>query len=236
MKYIFFYIFFIITIILYAQTYNTKYTIIVKSKTLKNCYVQKGDSILLFETKRMNSICLNIDEPQRLIIRNTSTKNYIYFFIERGIHTIYIDLDKYTLFSKTSKLCNENYEVLKIKKHYDTLMENSYLKNDGLPTNQPTKLDTVKYEYNKAYYNWCIKHPKSFISLAFCESQAQHWKETPLKKEEINALYNVLDSSLRKYATYAKCKIFMDNYVNNTKISQENDSLKNTIKPLWNSK
>lgn len=226
-------IFYNLVVILFcASAHNSEYVITVKSKNLKYGKLIYDDSILIKQIKKTNKIQLNIDEPKRLYIQNSKTRNYLFFFIEQGKHTITIDLDNKTISSKTSKLSQENAETIKIKNHYDSLNE-VYLQK--ITNNQDSAdyyndvLISINKQYHKTYYNWCLKHPSSFISLSFLNFTTHSYLTIGITKEEINALFNLLDNRLYNYPTYKECEKYIATYINNPDYKIEEPPT-----PLWN--
>lgn len=214
------------------NAHNAQITIKLKSKYLKNGSISYEDTILIKKTKKTNTINLNIDEPQRLILSNSKAKQYIIFFIEQGKHTISIDLDKRTIASETSLLCKENNETIYIRKYYDSIngiyinkIKNNY---DTLGLYRE-KIDSINKEYHKTYYNWCLKHTKSFISLSFLNFMTYSYLSIGITKEEINTLFNSLDISLHNNPSYKKSKEYIAEYINNP-----NYKIEEPPTPLWN--
>lgn len=155
----------------------------------------------------------------------------MFFFIEQGKNSIFIDLDNKFISSKTSLLSNENNESLSIKKYYDSINEinvNIIINNKDTFGLYKVKSDSINKLYHKAYFNWCLKHPKSFISLNFVNFMTYTYHTIGLTKEDINTLFNLLDLSLHNYPTYIKCKAYIAEYINNP-----NYELPNINNPLW---
>lgn len=228
MKYLIILLLFLVETNVVAKTYNSENKLIIKSKNLRSCYVRYEDSIVIKRAKKINTVKLNIDEPNRLLIMNSKTKNYFFLYIEKGKNTIYIDLDNYVISSKTSIIANENAEVLRIKKHFDTLIiEQERNRNiEIIQTNND--IDTLSIEYHRTYYNWCIQHPKSFISLGFVDFLSQAYLSLRFPQEDINKLFESLDASLFNYPTYIECKKNIAEYINNP-----NYKIEEPPKPLW---
>ncbi|MBK8353109.1 MAG: hypothetical protein IPL21_16035 [Saprospirales bacterium] len=180
---------------------------------------------IIEQVKRCNIITKKIKEPIQYGLICKSERKYIFFYIEKGKHKINIDLDNNIIYSKTSKLNQEFAEIWEIKKHYDILFEKAAMnqKQDIFTGSSPI-MDSLEYAYEKDYYNWCVKHPKSFISLEYCLSLAGDWQATKFNNNEINILFNLLDLKLKEYPTYAKCKYFMDDYVNSKTIINKDDT------------
>lgn len=221
--------------ICFSKDYNSENKIIIKSKFLKEGFIRYEDSIIVKKINKVNYVNLNIDEPVRVFIRNKKTGNYFFLYLETGKHTIYVDLDNYKISSKTSKICNENAEVLRIKKHFDTI-EESYTEiianqKDTLGV-YTKKIDSTHKEYHRAYYNWALAHLSSFISLNFTNFLSKDVFVSisiGITKSEINALFNSLDQSLFDYPTYKLTKEYMEKYINNPEIKIAEPAV-----PIWN--
>lgn len=224
-----------LTIKSYAQSINSINKIIVHSKHIKSCYFEFNDST--YDIKRINQLNIFLNEPLRILIKNSKNNNYLFFYIEEGNHIIDINLDNKIVSSKTSIIVQENNEVLTIKKYYDSLsfpieitMRNTT--NTGIEDSNRIVFDNIRKLYHKAYYNWCVKHPKSFISLRFLMFLSNDifvHSSVGITKEEINFLFNSLDASLYKYPSYQECLKNMDEIINNPKYK-----LAEPPKPLWN--
>lgn len=238
MKNILFAICMLIQLSFFAQKYNSQNTIILKRKAIDTCSIQHStdnrdgvfDTIIYEGLNSTIKVNMNIIEPQSLWLFCEKTRSAIHFFIEKGTHAIYLDVDNLSISSPTSKLNNEMGEVFKFKKKYDTLFDNARKNKVSEKT-----FDSILYKYYVEYNNWSIKHPKSFAALDFSYFNAKHWFETYLSKSEINALYNKLDVSLKKYPTYKECKFFMDNYVNTEQFDKMHDTMNNVATPIWKS-
>ena len=220
------------------HTYSTATTLKLIGKNINNYQLEMNGEILINHLKSINKIVENINEPTKILLIDTKTSNYIFFYLDIGIHDITIDIDKSIISSKTSKLNADYNDIWQIKKKYD-LITKAVSKQDSIEISKigfranNNRIDSVYRLYLRALYEKSMQQSKSFASLMFVNFLVGEYSQVGISNQEVFKLFNNLDTNLFKYPIYQETKKMIEENLMNS----NNYSPKDVINdPLWNRK